>query len=197
MNGCDILQKQNDPRWASVKLGTSNSSIGGWGCLLTCYSMLFTWALRREITPDAMNQVMRVAGKFSYGNLLWVPSASKGLYDNCVTWKARSVEESKPLSQASYDQLRDWLRANDNNFAILKLDFKPETPTACDTHFAVAWGVNAAGRLLVNDPAFGVCRTLAEPGTWSYYGRTRPTNYYGADDMSAIWRYDLITAIPQ
>lgn len=159
--------------------------------------MLFSWALKREITPDAMNQVFRVGGKFSYGNLLWVPNASKNVYDNCVTWKARSVEEQKPLSQASYDQLRAWLKADANNFAILKLDFTPLTPNECSTHFALAWGVNKAGQLLVNDPAFGTCRTLAEPGTWNYYGRTRPTNYYGADDMSAIWRYDLITAIPQ
>lgn len=31
---------QQDPRWANSKLGTSNVTIGGYGCVLTCLAMM-------------------------------------------------------------------------------------------------------------------------------------------------------------
>ena len=55
---------------------------------------------------------MRLAGKFSNQNMLWVPNASRGIWDDAVVWKARSVEDSRPISQNSYDQLRAWLKAD-------------------------------------------------------------------------------------
>ena len=44
------IQGQRDQRWAGHLLGNSKSStIGGWGCLLTCFAML------NGISVDAMN----------------------------------------------------------------------------------------------------------------------------------------------
>lgn len=201
MNGCDILQKQNDPAWAGDKLGFSNSSLGGYGCLVTCYSMLFSFAQSRIVTPRAMNETFKTAKKFWKTNMLFIPDATHGIMGNCVKAVGRSVEERRPLSQASYIVLQQWLKADENNFAILKLDFTPASPAECDTHFVLAWGVSRSGNVLANDPAFGCCRSLQESGSWSYYGRTRPVDFYatpqGTDDQHCIWRYDLIKVIKQ
>lgn len=38
-----IFLEQDDPRWTEKKLGGSNSSVGRYGCLVTCLSMLSYW----------------------------------------------------------------------------------------------------------------------------------------------------------
>jgi hypothetical protein len=148
-----------------------------------------------------MNETFKTAKKFWKTNMLFIPDATHGIMGNCVKAVGRSVEERRPLSQASYIVLQQWLKADENNFAILKLDFTPASPAECDTHFVLAWGVSRSGNVLANDPAFGCCRSLQESGSWSYYGRTRPVDFYatpqGTDDQHCIWRYDLIKVIKQ
>jgi hypothetical protein len=38
-----IILKQSDPRWGALKIGNSNLTIGGYGCLITSISMLSDW----------------------------------------------------------------------------------------------------------------------------------------------------------
>jgi len=48
------LLSQNDKRWKTIKLGTSDVTIGGYGCLITCISMLCTY-YGIPTTPDKLN----------------------------------------------------------------------------------------------------------------------------------------------
>ncbi|MDX1665426.1 MAG: NBR1-Ig-like domain-containing protein, partial [Candidatus Promineifilaceae bacterium] len=55
---------QRDERWEKTQLGTGAETIGGWGCLMTCYAMmLYSYGLK--LTPDALNE--RLCGLGSAG----------------------------------------------------------------------------------------------------------------------------------
>lgn len=49
---------QRDPRWKDIKLGFGQTTIGGYGCFLTCLSMLV------GKTPDVVNQMLKSGGAF-------------------------------------------------------------------------------------------------------------------------------------
>lgn len=191
------LQWQADPRWSKSKLGFSNSTIGGWGCLLTCGSMLFSLALNREVTPEGLNEEFKSKNKYfsetagGPKNNLWLPSMFYDIYDNCVSWISRGRELQKPQSNQGMSILRGWLLDNPKNFAILKLDFNPNL-NGCQSHFVVAWGVSRFGDILVNDPAFNFSGNLRTESNTLYFGMKKTKNFYGINDQNSIWRYDLV-----
>lgn len=191
------LQWQADPRWSKEKLGFSNSTIGGWGCLLTCGSMLYSSALAREVTPPELNQVFKNNGKYfadPFGlakNNLWVPTMFYKIYRDAVQWVSRGREIQRPQSNQGMSMLRGWLKEDAKNFAILKLDFNPNI-NSCQSHFVVAWGVSSKGEVLVNDPAFNFSGNLRTESETVYFGMKKTKNFYGSDDQNSIWRYDLI-----
>lgn len=62
---------QSDSRWKQNSLGTSRSSIGKSGCVLSCLSMLLNAeASNPRMTPDKLNSWLRSNGGFSRGNLM-------------------------------------------------------------------------------------------------------------------------------
>jgi hypothetical protein len=62
-----ILLKQNDPKWGPLKIGSTNLTIGGYGCLITCLSMLSDWYGYYK-APDWMAKYLAFTSK---GLLLW------------------------------------------------------------------------------------------------------------------------------
>jgi hypothetical protein len=62
---------QNDDKWKNTKLGNSNETLGGWGCLLTSVTMLLNGIGYSE-TPETVNEKMKTAGGFS--GALFMPS---------------------------------------------------------------------------------------------------------------------------
>jgi hypothetical protein len=192
------LQWQADPRWSNKKLGFSNSSIGGWGCLLTCGSMLFSLALNKEVTPDSLNEEFKAKNKYfsekpgGPKNNLWLPNMFYGVYEDSVKWLSRSREIEKPQSNQGMSMLRGWLLKNVKNFAILKLDFNPSL-NGCQSHFVVAWGVSSVGDILVNDPAFNFSGNLRTESDTLYFGMRKTKSFYGTNDQLSIWRYDLLS----
>lgn len=63
------LWSQKDPRWATDKLGTSKTTIGGWGCLVTIISAELA---RRGIltNPGKLNRDLTAIDGYKDGNLL-------------------------------------------------------------------------------------------------------------------------------
>ena len=59
------LYSQRDPRWASEKLGKSQSSIGSYGCTITCVSML------AGITPSDTNRRLTEVGGYLGDLIIW------------------------------------------------------------------------------------------------------------------------------
>lgn len=64
------LLSQRDPRWADMKLGTSDLTIGGYGCTITCLAMYI------GTTPDVVNERLKAVNGFSQGSLvIWAKVA--------------------------------------------------------------------------------------------------------------------------
>lgn len=62
---------QRDPRWKNNKLGFSNLTIGGYGCLVTALSALITHITGTPHTPDRVNEDLKKAKAFSGALLIW------------------------------------------------------------------------------------------------------------------------------
>ncbi len=59
-----MIVSQRDPKWSSIKLGTSDVTIGGYGCTITALGFLV------GLTPDKVNERMNAVGGYANGNLV-------------------------------------------------------------------------------------------------------------------------------
>lgn len=56
---------QRDGRWKDIKIGNSSSTIGSYGCTLTCLAML------SNTTPDITNAFLTAVNGFSVDRIIW------------------------------------------------------------------------------------------------------------------------------
>ncbi len=88
---------QNDEKWKSTKLGNSNETIGGWGCLLTSVTMMLNGIGYSE-TPETVNEKMKKAGGFQ--GAFFIPSVLPYVWPNCAYRDMQPCEASPaPISQ--------------------------------------------------------------------------------------------------
>lgn len=84
------LYSQRDPRWANINLGTSNSSIGNYGCLITAAGMFF------DKDPKTVNEILRQGGGYANGNLFyWFPACK--LLGGSFIWRNWSYDNTAAL----------------------------------------------------------------------------------------------------
>ncbi len=88
------ILSQNDPRWKNIKLGFSNTTIGNYGCTITCIAMIV------GVTPDVVNQRLKDVNGFAEGNLvIWakIEEAFPGIKVRRVwTYDNADVKKSLP-----------------------------------------------------------------------------------------------------
>ena len=72
---------QNDEKWKNTKLGNSNETIGGWGCLLTSVTMMLNGMGYSE-TPETVNEKMKSAGGFQ--GAFFIPSMLPYAYPGVI-----------------------------------------------------------------------------------------------------------------
>ncbi len=72
---------QNDDKWGSKKLGNSNETIKGWGCLLTSVTMMLNGIGYKE-TPDTVNDKMKAKGGFQ--GAFFIPSVLPYAFPNII-----------------------------------------------------------------------------------------------------------------
>jgi hypothetical protein len=114
------LYSQRDPRWKNAQLGFGSSTIGSFGCLITCVAMMVSHALQEEITPPMVNDALKVAGGYTGPNKnlmyfskvweIWPQLRGIGIYD----WHTIPADLSKvddALEQGGY--------------VLTKIDFVP------------------------------------------------------------------------
>ena len=88
---------QNDEKWKSAKLGNSNETIGGWGCLLTSVTMMLNGIGYSE-TPETVNEKMKKAGGFQ--GAFFIPSVLPYVWPNCAYRDMQPCETSPaPIAQ--------------------------------------------------------------------------------------------------
>ena len=157
---------QRDSRWAHMLLGTAtDSTIGNYGCLLTCYAML------AGTDVPTMNELRKQTGGFN-------GAYSTGYDISAAAPKVKFLSASKDY----WDRVPDAAIANivadihAGYYYIILVDATPTVPGIGpdDTHFVLATGVSSSGGIIINDPWYGDQRTLS------------PT--YGKDDGTAIYK---------
>lgn len=151
-------QAQRDPRWRAETLGGDPySTIGDYGCLVTCFSML------ADSTPSAVNQWMKANGKFQTGACkacaatFDVPGPMGGY---------RYVDASDRYEYVPYptEGIRKITRhLKEGKPAILEVDMMPNV-VGHQMHFVLAvgaFGDAENGNIIINDPWFEDQTTLA------------------------------------
>ena len=132
---------QVDPRWKDVQLGTSASTIGGYGCLITCVSMMLDY-YGYNTNPALLNEELKVHSGYANGNLLmWgqVPVIYPGVtYDG--KW------------EGSRNDIIDKCLADDRP-AIVHVDYNPAT-APIEQHWVLVVG-KKDGKYIINDPKDG------------------------------------------
>lgn len=130
---------QRDIRWKSKYLGTSKTTIGDYGCLLTCFAML------AGMLPDEMNTAMVQRGMFTDGN------------------KANTFDISSINSKVKYlgvkgrytglvpaDVMQDLYNHLKTQPAIIEVDFNKYVQDI-QQHFVLATGIEN-GKIMIHDP---------------------------------------------
>jgi hypothetical protein len=72
---------QNDEKWKNTKLGHSNETIGGWGCLVTSVTMMLNGMGYNE-TPETVNEKMKTKGGFQ--GAFFIPSMLSYAYSGLI-----------------------------------------------------------------------------------------------------------------
>ena len=117
---------QNDEKWKNTKLGNSNETIGGWGCLLTSVTMMLNGVGYNE-TPETVNEKMISVG--GYQGAFFIPSMLPYAYPN-VIYKDMQPCESYPAPIAQID---DAVAAGKP--VILQVDWNKQA--GIQTHFVL------------------------------------------------------------
>jgi len=111
------LFSQKDPIWRYKKLGTSNSTIGGYGCLLTSATMVCAH-YGKNTNPDLLNQAMIRVNGYANGNL-WKFWSLSAVYPD-ITIRDYVDCEKVPAPLALID-----MRLAEGIPVIVKVDYYP------------------------------------------------------------------------
>lgn len=124
---------QRDPRWSRKKLGESEVLIGGYGCLLTCHSMMLQ-LLNIEQTPDILNETYKNNGVYHNGNLIHFWSIPNVFPQIKADEYLNFYDKPTPMERI-YDYLDRGLPV------IVKVDFDVST-SKIEDHFVIIHGYN-------------------------------------------------------
>jgi len=149
---------QRNPRWQSAKLGRSDSTIGAYGCLVSCFSML------AHTDPLDMNARMISLGGYQTGSC---PACAATFDVQKFAPRAPAIVDVTmsypyaPFPAAQCSRLMAHLKGG--NPAVLEVDINPNNRTH-DMHFVLA--VSAFGNevansnIVIHDPWFSDETTL-------------------------------------
>lgn len=143
---------QRNPRWANTVLGFNTDTqytIGGYGCLITCLSMITQDAV------DFMNVRLKDIDGFANGGYYVWGSVSK-LYDDI---KELVTITPNSLTNAQVQKIRDSL---DAGYPVMfQIDMKPETAVT-DMHYVLCIGYDPLddNGYTILDPWYGDKREL-------------------------------------
>lgn len=124
-----VVYSQNDTRWKYDRLGTSNTTIGQCGCLITSQAMLCRYFGINE-TPKTYDDKLAKIGGYYLGNL-YIWGSIERLHD--------SINEkiTRTPSGLSGGQLNEIKQSLDKGFPVIVcIDFSPAT-VRLDTHYVV------------------------------------------------------------
>lgn len=188
---------QRDPLWRDTPLGHGQRTIGDWGCLMTCFSMMLS-AYGDKVTPQRLNERMKQAdGAFQKDTSVTMFNAPTKL-NRHVKWVGHY--RPRAANPFSYDttHVAAFQRLIDDSLAAGRVVLAQVDSTSADWHFHVQndqhWVVivskAGAADYLVLDPI------LAPPqnpliGLMSKYG-IEQANWSAQDNLLAAMQSVLV-----
>lgn len=155
---------QRDPRWAGIALGNGSTTIGGYGCLITCLAMV------AETTPDIVNNKLKSVGGYSNDLVIWAK------VKEAIGW-----DFVYPLP---YDNEKVKEQITTNGFCLIKVDWDGKISTPSDMHFVLY-----IGNQQMIDPWTGVTKSTSYyPLVTGYCPATKITTSspYAVDEKNAL-----------
>lgn len=135
---------QNDPKWASEKLGHGPQTIKEWGCLMTSLCMVTNGYGYKE-TPSTFNKKMKEAGGFQ-GPMV-IPSMVPAVFPGVVFQDYMDCEKvSAPISR-----IDQHLAAG--NPAVLQVDWS--AAPGAQSHWVVAYAREGDDYLILDPYMYG------------------------------------------
>lgn len=180
---------QRDPRWANKPLGSSTSTLGGYGCLVTCLAMMAKY-YGKDTDPDRLNTALKNINGFANGNLYkWYEGITK-LYTDIKITKLQATP--LPLTSTDFNAIKAEIDAG--RPVILQVDFIPATSTV-DMHFVLVVGYEG-DTIYVNDPWYGDKANLTRYGdpkitVQQYIFHSGPVPAPGSSDTIPVLKTDF------
>jgi len=113
---------QRDPRWASLLLGNSSLTIGGYGCTLTALAMV------AGLTPDEVNRRLLAVNGFKGALVIWT-KIQEAIPWLKFTWRG-----------TTYDNDAVKKAIDKNGFCLVEVDFDGRIISPNDHHWVVYKG---------------------------------------------------------
>lgn len=190
------LFNQRDSKWQAKPLGTSSSTLGGYGCLVTCLAMLAKY-YGKDTDPDKLNTALVSINGFAapkeaptQKNLYkWYEGITK-LYPDITITKLQATPAA--LTTTDFNAIKAEIDAG--RPVILQVDFIPAT-SLVDMHFVLLVGYEGT-TYYVNDPWYGDKANLTRYGVPSatiqqYIFHSGPTPTPGNSDTIPVLKTDF------
>lgn len=152
------IYSQRDNAWSGIKLGSSNVTIGGYGCLITCMAMLCKY-YGKDVNPASINQLLNQVKGYSDGNLYKWYSGVPAIYGDIKC--TRIVDTSDHAVRDDEWALVD-AELSAGRPVITEVDFIPAT-SGVDMHFVLIIE-GSKGNYKVADPWYGDISELTRYG---------------------------------
>ncbi len=123
-----VRYSQRDPQWKDKKLGSSNLTLGYFGCAVSSVAMLLSGHGYKE-TPDTLNEKLKKSGGFMGAAIVWAAVSNiypKARFKNLVICRD---------NDAPIDAIGDAVRAGQP--VLLEVDYSPQS--GLQTHWVVAY----------------------------------------------------------
>jgi len=173
---------QNDDKWKGTKLGNSNETIGGWGCLLTSVTMMLNGIGYSE-TPETVNEKMKKAGGFQ--GAFFIPSVLPFVWPNSAYRDMQPCENS-PAPLALIDAA-----VSQGKPVILQVDWNKQA--GIQTHFVLVKEKKGNDYILYDPykyPGDGPDKEVLLTGRYKYNGATLEK------EISAVLWFDSYSSAP-
>lgn len=135
---------QRDPNWSRKTLGTKGT-IGAYGCLLTCHSMMLTY-YGHELLPDVLNEIYKNKNVYDQGNLINFYAAAN-CFDDIIA-KDRPIYLNVPADLTKIDKQLE------NKHPVIAHVDNVNNDNVPD-HFVLIIGKTDDGHYIINDPWTG------------------------------------------
>jgi len=134
------MLSQNDVNWKLKRINGTNSTIGSFGCLITCICFILQKA-GYAVTPEVL-----AGNKELFDGDMWVGwDKLQTFYPNLnYVWGEKCLSSPAPI-----DKILSEIK--DGYYPIIMLDYSPKV-TGMQTHYLVVIDSDSQGNLKVGDP---------------------------------------------